>query len=282
MGVLTRLGLLTLALFLGASVVVAQDLPAPLAERFGEAVAALKAGDLAAAERGLRDVLARGGDRAFVRHNLGIALQEGGRHADAVVEFRAAARLDPSFGPARLLAGSSLLALGRTRDAVAELERAVALMPSDASAHVQLAAACERAGDAPCVAREARALSGLAPRDPELLYQLGRAYLRLAQWSYERIRAIDPKSARLSQALGRELAEQGRVDEAIRAFAEAGARDPRLPGIHLALAQLLASRQQWDEALDAIDRELALAPANAAARDLRAQIEAARIAPPQP
>jgi predicted Zn-dependent protease len=280
MGVLTRLGILTFAFLLGA-VVVAQDLPAPLAERFGEAVAALKAGDVDAAERALRDVIARGGDRAFVRHNLGIVQQQRGRHAEALVEFRAAARLDPAFGPARLLAGSSLLALGRAREAVGELQRAVALMPADPGAHGQLAAACERTGDVPCVARQARTLADMSPRDPELLYQLGRAYLRLAQWSYERIEAIDPKSARLSQALGREYAAQGKVDEAIRAFATAAERDPKLPGVQLALAQLLASKGRWDEALTAVGRELALTPGSPAAQDVKARIEAAREAQPR-
>ena len=44
-----------------------------------------------------------------------------GRHADALVEFRTASRLDPAFGPPHLLAGTSLLALGQAKAAVAEL-----------------------------------------------------------------------------------------------------------------------------------------------------------------
>jgi predicted Zn-dependent protease len=275
---LTRLGLLTVVLALAPASARAQDLPPALAERFAEGVDALKAGDLDTAERALRDVVARGGSRAFVHHNLGILLQQRGRHADALAEFRAASALDPSAGASRLLAGTSLLALDRPKEAAAELTRAAALMPSDASAHRQLAAACERTGDAPCVAREARVLSERSPKDPELLYQLGRAYLQLAQWSYQRIRAIDPKSARLSQALGRELAEQGRVDEAIVAFAEAGARDPKLAGVHLTLAQLLASKERWDEAIAALDKELAIAPGNPVVLDLKARIQAARQA----
>ena len=70
-------------------------------------------GNLDAAEAAFRDVLKAGGERAFVHHNLGIILQQRGRNADALAEFRAASRLDPSFGPARLLAGTSLLTLGR-------------------------------------------------------------------------------------------------------------------------------------------------------------------------
>ena len=103
----------------------AQDLSPALAKQFTEGVAALAAGELDSAEAAFRAVIRDGGDRAFVRHNLGIVLQQRGRHADALVEFRAANRLDPSFGPSRLLAGTSLLALGQPKSAVAELGRAV-------------------------------------------------------------------------------------------------------------------------------------------------------------
>ena len=112
-----------LSMPIGAS---AQDLSPALAKRFSEGVAALSAGELDSAEAAFRAVIRDGGDRAFVRHNLGIVLQQRGRHADALVEFRAASRLDPAFGPSRLLAGTSLLALGQPKAAVAELGRAAA------------------------------------------------------------------------------------------------------------------------------------------------------------
>jgi len=93
-----------------------QGLPPALATRFSEGVTALSAGQLDLAEAAFRDVLRDGGDRAFVRHNLGIVLQQRGRHADALVQFRAASRLDPAFGPSHLLAGTSLLAMGQARE----------------------------------------------------------------------------------------------------------------------------------------------------------------------
>ena len=284
MGVLARSSLRRLAyllfLFLACGTTLrAQDLPPALAERFSQAVAALKAGDLDAAERGLRGVLASGGDRAFVHHNLGIALEQRGRHEEAVAEFQAAARLDPAFGPARLLAGTSLLELGRAREARTALQHAVRLMPTAAAAHLQLADACERLGDIGCLVRALKAASDLAPRDPDALYRLGKAYLRLSQTSYERIQKIDPATPRLSEALGREMLEQGRLDEAQQAYEQAVERGPTLPGLHLALARIHADRGRWDEALAEIDRELVVVPESAAARELKSAIERARRAP---
>ena len=82
-------------------------------------------------------------------------------------------------------------------------------MPREIAAHLQLADACERTGRIACLTEAYRAVVALAPDDPEYAYRLGKAYLRLSQQAYERIRAIDPQAARLSQALGREYLAPG-------------------------------------------------------------------------
>jgi predicted Zn-dependent protease len=259
-----------------ASSAAAQDLPPELAERFSSGVSALKAGQLDIAETAFRGVLRDGGGRSFVHHNLGIVLQQRGRHAEALAEFRTATTLDPSFAPAHILAGTSLLALNRAREATTELERAVQLMPKEPIAHIQLAEAFERTNNVPNVVREYRAVVALLPNDPEQAYRLGKAYLRLSQWAYERLQAIHPRSARLSQALGREYAQQGRADLAQEAFEEAARREPALPEIHLALARIHFDSGRLDDAAREVDRELTLVPESRDARELKARIEAAR------
>jgi len=276
MGSFSRPVLLSLVLLLASIGLRAQSLTPALTARFSEGVQALKAGQLDLAEAAFRDVLTRGGDRAFVHHNLGIVHQQRNRHVEALAEFRAAARLDPAFGPARLLAGSSLLALGRAEEAVAELERAVRLLPGEKAAHLQLADACERVSNVPCLVRESRVLAASAPSDPEYTYRLGKAYLRLAQWSYSRIHAIDPRSARLNEALGREYLEQGQADLAILEYQQAAERAPALPGIHLALATIHAAARRWDDAAREVQLELTVAPGSAAALELKARVDAAR------
>ncbi len=253
-----------------------QDLAPALAARFSEGVAALSAGRLDAAEAAFRALIRDDGDRAFVRHNLGIVLQQRGRHADALVEFRAASRLDPAFGPSRLLAGTSLLALGQAKAAVTELGLASRLMPREPAVHLQRADACERIDDVLCLADEYRALVQLSPDNSEYSYRLGKAYLRLSQWAHAQIQSIDPRAARLSQALGREYLEQGRTDLAERAFQDALGRDATLADVHLALARIYLADRRLDEASRAVARVLLLEPNNRTAGDLQATIEAAR------
>ena len=255
-----------------------QPLSPALADRFSEGVAALKAGQLDAAEAAFREVASQASDRAFVHHNLGIVLQQRGRPADALIEFREASRLDPAFGPARLLAGASLLTLDRPKEAATELEHAVKLMDEPA-VHVQLAEAYERSGNILGLVDEYRRLVATTPSSAEYIYRLGRAYLRLAQWSYERMQVIAPHTARLPQALAEQYLNQGHLDQALAALAEAARLDPSLLEIHLTLARIHFEVGRLDDANAEINRELAVVPDSAAARELKAEIDAARKRP---
>lgn len=269
-----RASALGLALLLALTLRAPAQPPDPLETLFAQGVQALKAGRLEEAENAFRRVLQQGGQRPYVHNNLAIAYQQQGRHAQAVAECREAIRLDPSYAPPRVVLGGSLLALGRVAEATAELERAVKLLPKERLAREQLAHAYTRGGSPAAAIDQYRALREMAPAEPEYAYQLGRAYLRLSEWAMQRLREIDPGSARIYQALGHNYRVQGRVDLALRAFERAAQSDPRLPEIHLALAQIHLEQRNWGEARKEIERELALVPESAGALALRQRLEA--------
>jgi tetratricopeptide (TPR) repeat protein len=250
------------------------DPPVPLDALFAQGVQALKAGRLDEAETVFRRVLQRGGNRAYVHNNLAIVYQQQGKHSEAVAECREAIRLDPAYAPPRIVLGGSLLALGRVAEATAELERAVKLLPKERLAREQLARAYTRGGKPAAAVEQYRALRELAPEDPEYAYQLGRAYLRLSEWAMQRLREIDPGSARIYQALGHNYRVQGRADLAVRAFERAAQAAPKLPEIHLALAQIHLEQKNYGEARKEIDREFAIVPESAGARALKQRLEA--------
>ena len=251
----------------------AQEIPAAEAT-FQQGVEALKAGRLDEAEAAFRRVLQQGDAHAYVHNNLAIVYQQQGRHADAVAESRQAIRLDPGYAPPRVVLGGSLLALGRLAEATAALEAAVKMLPKERLAREQLARAYDRAGRPSAAIEQYRALRALAADDPEYAYQLGRAYLRLSEWAMQRLRDIDPGSARIYQVLGHNYRVQGRLDLAVRAFERAAQADPRLPEVHLALAQIHLGQKNFASARAEIERELALVPESAGALALKQRLEA--------
>lgn len=258
-----------------AVVAPAQELPAALQATFGAGVQALKADKLAEAEAAFRRVLAEpGGQVAYVLNNLGIVHERRGEHLKAVEQFREAIRLDPAYVAPRILLGASLLALGRVDEAKAPLEQAVRLAPKEPLARLQLAQAYERGNDPAGAVEQYRVLRELAPLDPEYVYKLGKAYLGLSEWSLRQIKEIDPRSARLQQALGHNYRVQGRTELAVRAFERAARLDPTLPEIHLALAQIYLDEKRWADARQEIERERALVPESAGARALEARLRA--------
>ena len=261
---------------------VQPDLPEELRGVFEAGVAAEKAGRLDEAERDFQQVLRRGGKAAFVYNNLGIVYQRRGDHVRAIEQFREAIRLQPEYVAPHALLGASLLAAGRVSEAVRELERAVSLDPRQTLVRAELAKAYERANNLGAMADQYRALRELAPQDPEYAYQMGRAYLRLAQWCLEQMRRLDPESPRVYESLADAYRAQGRTDEAIRAFQRAAQADPKLPGIHLALAQIYLEQRKPEDARQEIERELAIVPESLAAKAIRQKIGSGERNPEPP
>ena len=254
----------------------AQQLPAGLQEVFAGGVEALKAGRLDEAEQVFLTILRQGGRVAFVHNNLGIVYQQRGDHKRAVSQFREAIRLEPAYAAPRALIGSSLLVLGQVPEATRQLERAARLAPSEPLVRQQLAKAYELNGDVPSLVEQYRILCELSPNDPEYAYQLGCAYKKLSEWSYRQIQRQNPRSARIYQTLGQHYLLQGKVELALRALRQAAEVNPALPEVRLALAQIYLDSGRRAEALEEIERELAIVPESRVARDLKQRLNAGK------
>jgi len=250
------------------------DLPEALRGQFEAGVAAQKAGRLDEAAKDFEAVLREGGNLAFVHNNLGIVYQRQGDYTRAIAQFRKAIDLQPDYLAPHVLVGSSLLATGRISEAIKELERAVKLDPKQQLARLELAKAYERANNLAAMTGEYRALRELAPRDPEVAYQIGRGYLRTAQWCLEQMKRLDPQSPRVYESAAEAYQVQGRREEATRAYQRAAQADPRLPGIHLALAHIYLEQRKIEDARREIELELALVPESVVAKAVQQRIDA--------
>ena len=272
----------TIVLILGplGSVFAQRPLPPALENRLAAGIEALKSGDLDTAQRIFAEAARQGVKHPLVYHNLGVIAQQKADHQQAVTRFREALALQPDYGPSRLLLGVSLLAVGKNSESVRELKRAVSLMPEEPQSHLQLARAYEGSEDWLSAAQQLQRVVELAPREPEYSYQLARAWTQLSGWSYQQIQHVNPKSARLQQALGQEYAIQQKYDLALQAYRRAAALDPQLPEVHLAIAVILLELKKFEEALSEITLEQQLVPQSKSAGEIRAQIETAKGAAP--
>jgi len=270
--------MLVLLLCLSSLALDQHGLPPALESKIDAGINALKSGDLETAEKVFSEALKQGVKHPLVYHNLGVIAQQRGNHRQAVTRFRQAIRLQPDYGPSRLLLGVSLRVLGEHAEGTQQLERAVRLMPKEPQAHLQLAKAYEASENWIAAVRELRSLVELAPQEPEYCYQLGRAWTKLSGWSLEQIMRLNPDSARLQQALGQEYAIQEKYDMALTAYQRAAQFDPMLPEVHLARAVILLELKRFGEALAEIHLEQELVPESRAAVETRARIEAAMAA----
>jgi tetratricopeptide (TPR) repeat protein len=250
-----------------------QTLPPRLEDLFTQGVQAQKAGRLEEAEKAFLEVLREGGKLSFVYNNLGAVYQQRREHQRAVRQLREAVRLQPDYAAPRILMGASLLVLGEIPEATRQLEQGVKLQPKEPLARWQLAKAYERGGNFPGMVEQFRVLCELEPQNSEYAYQLGRAYQKLAGWCFQQIARLNPSSARVYQALGESYHAQGHTDFAIRAYQRAAHADARLPGIHLALAQIYLEQGKQAEARQEIEQELAIVPESVVALALKQRLE---------
>ena len=144
---------------------------------------------------------------------------------------------------------------------------------------LELAKAYERGNNLAGMLDQYRALRALAPQDPEYIYQMGQAYLKLSQWCLAQMRRLDPQSARIYESLAEAYRAQGQTDQAIRAFQRAAEADPKLPGVHLSLAQIYFEQRRTEDARREIEQELAIVPESVAARSIQRKIASSESKP---
>jgi len=192
----------------------------------------------------------------------------------ALLRGQAPAGAVASPSSALLARGVAARKAGQTVEAIRLLRQALAGAPREieGQARLELLRIFERRGQWWEAAGELRELRRLAPTEAEYAYQLGVAYRNLAKSSYEQLRGVAPESARYQQLLGEQLSAAGETRKAIEAFQRAISADPKLPGPHLALAVVYLRMNKRNDALAEIERELAIAPASAAAGQIRQAI----------
>lgn len=164
--------------------------------------------------------------------NLGLALEQDGKLDESRAELETALRLKPELRGANLFSGIVAYKQNRYKDAERFLRREMLLDPSDAKAFMWLGVCRLAQDDAQGAIVPLDQAYALAPKDADILYHRGRAYMLVANASYSAMFDLDHDSMRVHQVLGEAYAQAFRTQEAISEFELAIKMAPRQPGLH--------------------------------------------------
>ena len=243
-------------------------MPAPMEQRFQQAVALHQQGRLAEAERLYTRILQQDPSHVDALHLLGmLALQtkrtdRGIRLLDKVI------RLRPDLASAHSNRGIALRDLNRLPEAIASYDRAIALEPDSAALHNNRGIALRDLRRLPealaCYDRaialkpdyaEAHNNRGAALRD------LGRLEEALA--SHDRAIALKPDSAASHNNRGVVLRELHRPEDALASYDRAIALKPDYAEAYTNRGSALQDLARFAEAIASYDRAIALTPRDA-------------------
>ncbi len=197
------------------------------------------------------DTVAKRPESARAHNNLGHHLYTAGRTGEAIAQYEAALRLDPTYIDAHDNLGSALMDQpGRLNDAIAQYEQALKLKSDYPEVHYNLGNALlkvpGRAGDAAAQFREALRLK---PNYPEVHHSLGNAWagvpghLNEAVAEYNEALRLRPGYAEVHYSLGNLWLDQpGRRADAIAQYREAIRLKPELAEAHNTLGSALLTQ----------------------------------------
>ena len=198
-----------------------------------------------------------------------LELERGGKHEEAVAEWKKALEMDGENAKARTNLGIALWSAGASGEAVAQFRKAVEINPAFLQAHNNLGVALTQLGKYDEAIARFKLVLDADPDFPQARNNLGVALLQSGRAGeaiphFERLLEANPRSADLHGTLGRALADERRWDEAIAHFRQAVELDPRGADAHFNLGDALYAHGQAAGALTQWREGLKLEPENVA------------------
>jgi tetratricopeptide (TPR) repeat protein len=165
-------------------------------------------------------------DNAVVQNNLGSALGQQRKHAEAIPHFAEAVRIKPNYFDALENLGMALREQGRAAEAVGFYERAIRVKPNSAKTHWQLGLALEDQGSNEEAMQQFYEAMKLAPQDSGMHTNLGlklagRGELAEAAEQLREALRLDPNSTEAHNNLGLVLFASGKEEEGLQEFSVA-------------------------------------------------------------
>jgi tetratricopeptide (TPR) repeat protein len=184
---------------------------------------------------------------------------------DALIALRRTADLMPLDPEAHSNLGSALLEQGRWAEAVESLQRALTLEPRNLDVLVQAADATRELGRASDAVNLYRRALRLDPRHPQALNNLGNAFLTLGQFAdaaghYRLALEIEPDDVQILCNLANAQRRLGYHDDALANIRRALTLDPTSSIAHSHLGLILAATGDQEAAIASYRQALILNP----------------------
>lgn len=249
---------------LSFAVVIPGRLPAQALDsartQMQKGAAAMASGNYAAAVKDYTAVTHTMPSFAEGYFNLGLALEQAGEFDRAQAALAKSLQLKPGLRGANLFLGIIDYRLNRYKEAETSLTKETQLEPHDAKAFMWLGVCLLAEGDAQAAIKPLDNAYALDPKDADILYHRGHAYLLVANASYDAMFKLNHDSMRVHQVLGEAYAQAYRNQEAVSEFELAVRMAPRQPGLHEELADQYWASGALDKVEAAYREELAIDP----------------------
>lgn len=228
--------------------------PEAVEPRLGLARVSIRRGEYDVAASLFREVLAREPDNLLALYNLGLLRYRAADYKEAQSLLSRLLQLKPDHPEAHYTLGLTHARLGDDARAEEQFRRTVQNAPENSQAHFNLAKLYERTGRAKEAAAEREVFRRLSDRMAADRTAEGTAidlylagHYEAALKEYDRLLEQNPQSGRFPLGKGLCFLRMGRRDEAIAAFEQAVAADPRLPDPYFHLAALYQQRGEVEK-----------------------------------
>ena len=257
-----------------------QDLEEQIQYHYARAQKAMLETHFEDAEKDYSVILVLNPALAEAHANLGIVYYLEFKYPMAAEALEKALKLRPDLSRARLYLGLSQSSLGKYSESIRSLEKALA---GDIDVPYRKLARTNLARDYLSLDQDEKAVTILKslideyPQDTDILFTLGKAYLRLSAASAEQL-ALAGDTARVHQMLAENFVNQGKFKEAIDEYGAALALDRDLPGVHYPLALMLLREGKSEDGERNLEAAVLDEPQNERARRLLAQSRVGSLA----
>ena len=217
-----------------------------------DALAALRDGRTADAERLLKAIVARRADFTVAYDRLAQLYRDTGRLPRAIATLEAASRAGVADAASLAALGGYLQEAGNLARSAEVLEAARAMNPSEMEVYEKLGITYTRMGRFDDAHRMFAHMLSVAPNSATTYNNLGSLYLTERRWpeavdALSRALSIDPSMANAHNGLGVAFAQQGELDKAIAEWRRALELRPDLSDArdNIQRAEKMKGRSDW-------------------------------------